>query len=205
VPALTNRVGEIAAKVRSALKETDPKELAEREKAVGDFCSAIARRAQSIDEQLAHPIEPLKFDEAGIASLGGWKSKSDFGRPLLDKITDQGPKGALTIGTKDGSSIGSWRTAVWLEQGKYKLEGKLKTLGITADPGDPRGGAGFRNKSTRPQKYVLGDSDWQPIAFEFSVSDMLVEVQLLCEFRGAEGQAWFDLDSLKLKRIAANP
>lgn len=91
---------------------------------------------------------------------------------------------------------------MWLEQGRYKLEGKLKVRGLTADPGDPRGGAGFRTKTQRPEKYLLGDSDWEPIEFEFSVPDGLSEVQLLCEFRGAAGEAWFDLDSLKLRRLA---
>jgi hypothetical protein len=205
VGAMTNRVRQIAAKVRPVLAEAEPKEIKQYDKGVADFCDAIARRAASLDTQLSHPIEPLKFDESGTAPLAGWVSKTDFGRPTLSQATDAGPKGALRIGTKDGSSIGSWRTGVWLEQGRYKLEGKVKTQGIAADPGDPRGGAGVRTKTSRPEKYLLGDSDWKPIALEFAVSDPLTEVQILCEFRGAEGEAWFDLDSLKVKRLAAKP
>jgi hypothetical protein len=202
---MTNRVREIAGKVRPVLAEAEPKELKSHEKAVADFCAAIARRAASLDTQLAHPIEPVKFDDSGTAPLADWTSKVDFGKPDLSRASDAGAKGALRIGTKSGSSIGSWRTGVWLEQGRYKLEGKIKTQGIAADPGDSRGGAGFRTKSNRPEKYLLGDSDWKPIDFEFSVSDPLTEVQILCEFRGAEGEAWFDLDSLKVKRVSAKP
>jgi hypothetical protein len=80
----------------------------------------------------------------------------------------------------------------------------VKTQGIAADPGDPRGGAGFRSKTNRSESYLLGDSDWKAMEFEFSVPTMS-EVQLLCEFRGIEGEAWFDLDSLKLRRISAKP
>ncbi|MCI0538332.1 MAG: CotH kinase family protein [Verrucomicrobiales bacterium] len=205
VGAMTNRVREIAAKVKPVLAEAEPKEIKQYDKAVTDFCDAIARRAVSLDTQLSHPIEPLKFDDSGTARLAGWASRTDFGRPTLSQVADAGQKSALRIGTKDGSSIGSWRTGVWLEQGRYKLEGKVKTQGIAADPGDPRGGAGFRTKTSRPDKYVLGDSDWKPIEFEFALSDPLTEVQILCEFRGAEGEAWFDLDSLKVKRLAAKP
>ncbi|HYV28297.1 MAG TPA: CotH kinase family protein [Candidatus Eisenbacteria bacterium] len=205
VETMTNRVREIAAKVKPVLAEAEPKELAHHEKKVTDFCDAIARRGASLDSQLAHPIEPVKFDESGAAPLADWISKVDFGKPSLSQASDAGAKGALRIGTKDGSSIGSWRTGVWLEEGRYKLEGKVKTQGIAADPGDSRGGVALRTKTSRPEKYLLGDSDWKPIDFEFTVSDSLTEVQVLCEFRGAEGEAWFDLDSLKVKRLNAKP
>ena len=154
---------------------------------------------------MAQPIEPVKFDNSGTAPLAAWSSKVDFGKPDLSRAPDAGVKGALRIGTKDGSSVGSWRTGVWLEEGRYKLEGKIKTRGIVADPGDSRGGVALRTKTSRPEKYLLGDSDWKPIDFEFAVSDSMTEVQILCEFRGVEGEAWFDLDSLKVKRIGAKP
>ena len=142
---------EIAGKIRPVLAETEPKKLKNHEKVVGDFCDAIARRAVSLDAQLSHPIEPVKFDDSGAASLAAWISKADFGKPNLSRAPGAGAKGALRIGTKDGSSIGSWRTGVWLEEGRYKLEGKVKTQGIAADPGDTRGGAGFRTKTSRPE------------------------------------------------------
>ena len=46
------------------------------------------------------------------------------------------------------------------------------------------------------------DSDWTPVTFEFSVADPLTEVRFQCEFRGAQGEALFDLDSLQLHRLA---
>src|SRR5207248_2618906 len=99
------------------------------------------------------------------------------------------------------SSIGSWQAKVWLQKGQYRLESRLKTEGITADPGDPRGGAGFRQTRNRPEKYTLGTSDWHDVMYEFAVDDPLTEVQLACEFRGAEGKAFFDLSSLQLRQV----
>lgn len=205
VPAMTARVREISAKVSPVLAQVDAKELKEHEKAVTEFCEAMARRDRSLDLQLSAPIEPLGFNAAGLAALTGWQPRKDFGKPILSESKDSGPKGELQIKTGNGSSVGSWRTIVWLEKGKYKLSAKVKTTGLAADPGDSRGGAGLRVKSGRPENYLLGDSDWRLVEHEFRVQEPLTDVQLFCEFRGAEGTAWFDLDSLKLERLAAKP
>jgi hypothetical protein len=143
----------------------------------------------------------LKFDDSGTASLAGWKSKSDFGKPSFSEPKDQGPKGSLVVTTESGSSIGSWRASAWLERGHYRIQGKVKTRGIVADPGDPRGGAGLRTGNARPQQYLTGDSDWKTVESEFEVPEPLNEVQVVCEFRGEEGEAWFDLDSIHIKRV----
>lgn len=197
--AMTNRVHQIAASFTPLLKEKYPKVAADQEKALADFCGAIIRRGQSLDEQLAQPIEPAAFDTQGYAKLSGWQSKQDFGFPQLTQTAGDGAEAALAIGTRQGSSIGSWRTKVWLEKGDYRLVGRLKIQGLVADPGDPRGGAGVRTGQSRPEKYRLGDSDWQPLDYSFKVNDALMQVQIVCEFRGAEGQAWFDLHSLRIK------
>jgi len=54
----------------------------------------------------------------------------------------------------------------------------------------------------KPGAYGLtGDSPWTPIAFDFSVAPgSQGEVDLLCELRASHGEAWFDVDSLKLSR-----
>jgi hypothetical protein len=151
-------------------------------------------RARSIDEQLATPIVPVKFDENGTAQLAKWESKTNFGRPFLKRSGD-----VLEVGTSDGSSIGVWRSKVWLEPGKYKIEGRVKTDNIVADIGDPRAGAGVRLARGRPDHYVSGTSDWKDVSNEFSVEDPLSEVQIVCEFRGASGEASFE--GVRLSRV----
>lgn len=195
---MTNRARQISARIEPILKTRDAGDFKEQQNAVDTLCHAITRRGQSLDQQLSHPLKPLEFDADGAARLAGWESKVDFGAPEISKSADSA---MLVIGTTRGSSIGSWRTRVWLEKGRYRLESRLKTEGLTADPGDPRGGAGFRLTRNRPEHYSLGSSDWSPVKYEFTIDDPLVEVQLACEFRGAEGKAMFDLDSLRLKRV----
>ena len=201
VAAMTNRVREITAKIQPILAKKGADTVAEHQSVVDHLCAAIATRGRSIDEQLEHPIEPLKFDAEGLARISVWQAKPDFGHPTLKREITGGAKESLKLGTVQGSSVGAWRAKVWLGPGRYRLEGQIKTDGIVGDPGDPRAGAGFRTGNSRPEKYVLGTSDWKPIDSEFSVKDPLVEIQVFCDFRGAEGQAWFDLESLHLKRL----
>lgn len=201
--SLTSRVDQIAAKVRPALGAGDAEQMKNFEKSVADFNQAIVRRAQSLERQLSRPIEPMKFDADGVASLTNWKAKADFGKPSLMPASDGGAKAALEIKAVNGSSIASWQTNVWLEKGNYRLEGKVRTHGVVPDAGDTRGGVGFRARNTRSEKRLTGDSEWQSLTLEFQVQEPLGETQLACEFRGTEGEAWFQTDSIRLKRISA--
>ena len=196
VPEIVARIREISGRVRPILAEMDPAGLAEQDRAVAALCDAVAGRHKSLTRQLSHPIEMGKFDDQGRLSLAGWEPAADFGAPVLTPL----PR-FLELGSTNGSSIGSWRLTRWLEQGKYRVEGKLKTHGLEADPGDTRAGAGIRVGKGRPENYRTGDSEWALFEQEFQVEDALTEVQIYCEFRGLSGQAQFDLDTLKLVRL----
>jgi len=204
VEAMTNRVNELSAKISPVLKEKYPDTAKEQERAAENFCAAVARRARSIDDQLATPITPIDFDASGAATLTRWESKSDFGHPAMSREPAEGGKENLHLSTTKGSSIGTWRSRFWLEKGRYKVEGRVKTRGLVPDVGDSRGGAGLRLATGRSGKYVTDTSDWSNVSHEFSIGDALGEVQILCEFRGAEGEAWFDLQSIRLVRLPSD-
>ena len=192
---MTNRVSKIAAKIRPVLTENDPALAMQQEKAVDSFAQAIVRRARSIDEQLATPITPIKFDANGTASLANWEPATLFGKPDLKK------EGAtLQARATQGSSIGAWRTKVWLEPGDYRIDAKVKTSGIKPDLGDTRAGAGLRIGKERPEQYILDDAEWTPVTHHFTVSDPLAQMQFQCEFRGTSGQAEFQ--SIQLTNLA---
>lgn len=201
--AMTNRVQEISAKIAPILKEKDSEKAKEQQKAVADFCDAIVRRGRSIDEQLSTPITAATFASDGTMTPSKWESKSDFGHPALTREKVDG-KEVLKLGASSGSSVGTWRTKLWLEKGRYQIEGKVKANAIVPDLGDTRGGTGLRLANGGVDKYVQTTSDWTTVKNEFSVNDALGEVELLCEFRGAEGTAWFDSESIKLSRLPPN-
>ena len=125
---MTNRVYQIAAKITPVLKEKDPSSIKGHEAAVAGFAHSIVRRAKSLDEQLAKPPVPLKFDESGKAILTAWEPKNNFGKTELSKDGE-----VLQARTTQGSSIGTWASKVWLEPGKYRLEASVRTRGIVPD------------------------------------------------------------------------
>ncbi len=198
VPRWTNRVQQIANRIRPQLPAEEAKGYFDR---IADFRNSMATRGESLARQLSHPIEPVAFDTNGIASLSGWKSKETFGAPRFSPEQSAEPGKAAQISMPDGSSIGVWKTGVWLEKGRYKLEGRVKLRDVTPDPGDTRGGAGLQVQGNRIEKPILGTADWQPIEMEFSVGDALAETQLACELRAAAGDAWFDLGAFHLRKL----
>ncbi|MBI3414162.1 MAG: CotH kinase family protein [Verrucomicrobia bacterium] len=200
---LTNRVAEIAVKVRPALAQKDAEQLKSFDKGVADFSEAIVRRGRSLERQLSHPIVPMQFDADGVATVGNWQSKMDFGKPSFTPASISNVKDTLQIKAAEGSSIGSWQTVVWLEKGSYRLEGKARTRGLAPDPGDSRGGAGFRARNVRSEKRLTGDTDWQTLNLEFQVPEPLGEIQLACEFRGTDGEVLFQPDSIRLKHVSS--
>ena len=131
-------------------------------------------------------------------------------------------------------SFGAWITTVWLEEGRYRIEGRVKTLGVESQA---RGedGAGFRvwssRKDTRgaswswfpygnsregrlaglipvfagtPQQRLTGDTEWTTVTHEFELRQPLADVQIQCALQGSLGAAWFELSSFKIRRVALN-
>jgi FPC/CPF motif-containing protein YcgG len=86
---------------------------------------------------------------------------------------------------------------VALEQGRYRLEGRVKTQGVVTDPGDPRGGVGLRTAKTRIAQTLSGDHEWTSVAHEFDVPEDVTDIELVCELRARKGEAWFYVESLK--------
>jgi hypothetical protein len=142
----------------------------------------------------------VKFDDLGLASLTTWKPQTDGGEAVLNMERETSEKTLLHISTTDGCTA-SWQTNVKLPPGKYSLAAQIKTRGVVLYQGDPRSGAGLRISRHRQGQPNAGDSDWKPITFEFEVQAEKPDVKLICELRAERGEIWYDLSSLKLKRL----
>jgi hypothetical protein len=212
VEPLTNRVRTLAATLRPVLSERGAAAVTSHEREVQALCRRIVERARSIEDQLKAPDRALAFDTAGLAPITDWQSRVEYGKPLFDEATESGKK-LLHVSAKNGSAVGVWVTRVRLQPGRYRLEGKVRTQGVTPDPGDRRGGAGLRIGGRRFVQKITGDSGWTDVAFDFEIGDGSTargfmgpieeetpDVELLCELRAAKGEAWFDRDSLRLLR-----
>ena len=206
VEALTNRVNELHARLR-------PVVVASREdsrgfdNAVRNLRDKIAQRVSHLHRLLGEPAaKPLAFGADGIAQLRDWHPHTISGNAELRKVTDDN-RSSLYIRRLDapGTASSSWRSAVVLEQGRYRFEGRVRTVDVVAQPSSRGQGAGLRisqRPRIAPADELVGSSPWTEMAFEFPVGPGGETVLLICELIARSGQAWFDIASLKLRRIA---
>jgi hypothetical protein len=122
------------------------------------------------------------------------------------------------------SSTASWRSAVKLEPGRYRFEGRALGEGIeplvrkpaanqpaNTKPAEDRKGvgaglristAGERSENQKPRKNSLvGSAGWTLLAFDFEFTAGNEDAELVCELRAINGTVWFDIDSLKIIKL----
>ena len=105
-----------------------------------------------------------------------------------------------------GDAAVVWRTSMSLGPGTYRVEGRVRTRALLPMSYGERHGATLRvaggEGSLSP---ALGTQPWRSQSAEFelpvAVGNPAVPVQILCEVRGRAGEAWFDLESLKIRRV----
>lgn len=215
---LTNRIRQLQARLRPVLEALGAEALRQHQAAVNHLCHQVVQRARFLQEQTqrTEPL-PVRFGSDGVARLTHWvpvKMKDQTGRTSSARLQiGPGPDGrrALHIAAgPDGWCIDAWRTRVLLPPGRYCFEARVCTTGVVklVEPLKPgqvlKGeGAGIRTSraaATRPNQ-VLGNSAWQLLQYEFEVTDANQPVELICELRAAAGEAWFELESLRLKKL----
>ena len=62
-------------------------------------------------------------------------------------------------------------------------------------------GAGLRISMDQRQNKLEGDAPWTHVTFDINVEGAEREGELVGELRAIKGDAWFDLDSLRLRRV----
>ena len=193
VPMITNRLNQALVRLRTAGLEPATLEKIERNAAI--LRERIELRSQRVAEQLAgiQPVPP-RFDAAGEARLSGWRDESDRGEPVMDQPQRDG-RATLHIRAAEGRSRASWRTQVYLARGRYRIETMASSKGITG------GSAGLRISGGRRDTGVGGTSPWRLLFHDFDVVDEGLDVEIVCDFYGTTGEAWFDLNSFRLKRL----
>ena len=53
-----------------------------------------------------------------------------------------------------------------------------------------------------PQQRLTGEHDWATVSHEFELRQPLADMQLQCVLQSTDGEAWFDLSSLRLRRVS---
>ncbi|HEY0550627.1 MAG TPA: CotH kinase family protein [Verrucomicrobiae bacterium] len=193
VEVITNRIERELAKIRTGSFKSN--QLAAIERGAAEMRSRVFARAICASNELAGvgPV-PLKFDTNGIAQLTEWRADHDGGSGAVDDITTDG-KTTLHITAAGVHCRPSWRSLVYLPHGSYRYEGKLRVVG-------PDGVlAMLRISGPSSATMFRTATDWRTLTYDFQVRDSGQVVEFVCDFSGAAGEAWFDLNSLRVRRL----
>jgi hypothetical protein len=193
---LIKRVHALDQKIRPTLAAYDPAWARRHDREVALLCDHIHRRMQSVEEQLTRPKEPVPFDASGSAPLLEWKQPYQAaGSSLRLDQRKQDGQTLLHIAAINQGGTASWRTRVILAPGQYRLEGRARASA------EARGGRlWLRLSGARIPGQLITGTDWIPLSYSFPVEGVSSEMVLVCEFSGARGEAWFDVNSLRLVR-----
>jgi spore coat protein H len=192
VPAITNRMNELLARVQSA--GLTPTEWAKVERAAAGIRQRIEIRGLRVADQLAGKELPLpKFASDGTARLpSDWREESDRGEPTMDQPTLEGRR-TLHIRANGVTSRASWRTQMYLTRGRYRVEALARSDGL-------RGGSGLRISGGEREYAVSGTSGWRKLTYDFEIPEGL-DVEFVADFYGTAGEVWYDLDSFRVRRF----
>ena len=196
--ALVKRLDEISARIVPVMEQISPEAARDHKDQAVDLRRRIIERVRNIDAQLAAVPRVPKFDAAGVAAIENWSPRQDGGNATVDRFDADG-KARLRIRSGQGVCLASFRTTVLLPKGRYVLEGQCRAIKVAADDA-PNSGVGLRISGGQRKTRLVGDTAWTRSEFEFDVTDAAREVILVCELRASSGEAWFDVESLKLRR-----
>jgi hypothetical protein len=185
--------------------------------AVLDFAGRIGARIESIDQQLAgiSNLIPLAAGESLVPTL--WTNRSIAGVPQFQQSVASPCLQILNA----SPSTGAWVTVLWLEQGVYTLQGRVRcatagTNGLACGfrvfaPHKHSAGIDWgwdgRRRVASPERIHLvyqpaattAGTNWTEVRCEIDLRQPVAELELHCEAAGL-GEAGFDLGSLRLTR-----
>lgn len=200
---MTNQINQLQSRIRPVLAAVSRKTAREHDEAVEGLRDRIRDRVIHVDRylNLPEPASPI-YDAAATAKLSGWWTNDPSGTAIMGKVVDSDGRKALHIRAGAGGRCrASWRTQVLLERADYQLEAMVRTVGVISFKDEKGRGAGIRisgSEKPRPNK-VVGNSRWKKVVYDFEVNpDTGNEIELVCELLATKGEAWFDLDSIKL-------
>jgi hypothetical protein len=189
VEEVTSRVRELDKRIRPYARAS----YSRRWSTADELIQNIVERGESIDRQLEGLPKPAEFTN-GIFRPNGWPKRN--GNGLFEMAMSKDGKKLLHI-TANGQSSASWRTSAVLPIGSYKFEGYTRTRGA----GSGEHGAHLRISGAVATPVLHGDTEWVMLSFPFEVTEPTREVELVCELKGPQGEAWFDTTTLKIRQV----
>jgi spore coat protein H len=201
VPRLAARVDQVVASILPTLTAYDTNRARRFSGWAGILKSHLSERGLKLQREVAtlSGAGTLAF-HGDVARLSGWLPANAQKIARLEQVKDADGKSALWINTSV-QTLAAWRTQVLLAPGRYRFEGLVRCRGVKTALNLGEGAALAVTGSPQTEQSVLkGDSDWKKLSLDFT-NPVGQEVQLDCELWALKGEAWFDLESLRLVRL----
>jgi len=190
-------------KLQPILETIDPDQAAAHRDRVDELKERIQQRFQNLEGLINDGMpSALEFDESGSQLLTDWYPVAEGEDVAVDEVDQAGVPCYCVSREEFGDFAGSWRQRVWLSRGQYRFEARVKTDSVIPIPDDQGRGAGVRRSETRVLQDLTGTSPWQTVSLEFEVREDLRDIELILELRARMGTAWFDRESLQLKKLS---
>jgi len=196
---LIGLVDEWVGRLCSVLEAKDARSLKE---AAEDTKSRMLARKEYLVKRLAHPDpKPLAF-ATGQEKLTNWVATDIPAGGRLEVALSPEGKPALKI-EAGPTTMASWRCRELLPPGRYQFEALVATAGVRPPQTGRNRGAGIRVSGVQPlaPHNLVGDNAARLLTVSFEVGGEAREVEMICELRAVAGRAWFELESLRLKRL----
>ncbi len=196
---LTNIIDPAVLRLQTAMADRPKEEQDRLFRSIGSVRRRVLDRGQHVEQLIETRPKPVRFDERGEMSVGGWLARPDTGNGVAEIVTLPDRSKALHLRARSPGTSAGFRTAVKLPAGRYTLSGRVKTRELVPLK-DSRGeGAGLRLGGAGRTHHVDGTTDWTPVAHRFELTETR-EVEFVAEIRADAGEAWFDFGSLKITR-----
>ncbi len=171
---------------------------------VNELKDRLTERAEALEELINHGMPtPVEFDDQGGLHLTDWGASVEAEEAKLEEVDLAGVACYSITREPFGDYSSSWRRRVLLPKGNYRFEARIKTDRVIPIPEDQGRGAGIRRLQTGRSNELVGTNDWQLVTFDIAVAEDQRDVELVLELRARHGSAWFDRESLRLRRVMA--
>ncbi|HEY1064551.1 MAG TPA: CotH kinase family protein [Pirellulales bacterium] len=202
---LLPQVDSLHKKLRPVLEAIEPSAAEHHAEQVAALKDRIVERAKFLPEHVVEPPEAVQeFDVSGELVLTDWYSESEVEKAKLDEVALKGGKRALHIRLGEPGAA-SWRKNVLLGPGLYVLSAQVRARQVVKQDETEATGIGVGVSGAERPQHLQGTFADKPLSYEFVIREDFHEQVLVLELRGKSGQAWFDLESLKLTRKPVPP
>jgi len=196
------KLDELRDRLQPVLESIDPNLAASHLDRVNELKERLSQRAATLPDLIELGMQqPVDFDSSGTIQLTDWYPSVEAENAKVDEADANGVASYLITRKPFGDYSSSWRTHVLLPRGSYRLEARIKTEDVIPIPDDQGRGAGIRRSQSGRSNELSGTNDWTLVTYEWRVPEDQRQVELVLELRARHGSAWFDRDSLKVRRV----